>query len=259
MGVKLNIEHCQKIAAEKGGECLSLDYKNSQTRVLWRCNCGHEWEAIPNNVIRGSWCPRCGIKKQKAQTNKYSIEYCKRIAIEHNGLCLSDIYINPDAHMLWKCGCGNEWKTTFDVIRKGAWCPKCGFEKKKITCFKKYGYDHQNKNPEMALKAARKMNNPSIKYHWFTNEELVCQGSWEAQVVDHLNLHQINYKWQPETFKLSTGKTYRPDLLLTDTQTWVEIKGFMRDDAKIKWEEFINSNPTAELWDKNKLKELEII
>jgi hypothetical protein len=58
---------------------------------------------------------------------------------------------------------------------------------------------------------------------------------------------------------LSSGVSYRPDLHLTDIGLWVEIKGYMRDDAKLKWEEFHNTiNPNSEVWDTNKLKEMGI-
>ena len=123
----------------------------------------------------------------------------------------------------------------------------------------KYGCKSPNHVREIALKQARASNKQFIKTHWLTSEELVCQASWEAKVVDYLNQNQINYKWQPETIKLSTGNTYRPDLYLVDTDTWVEIKGWMRPKAKLKWDEFKKLYPTAELWDQKKLKELKIL
>jgi hypothetical protein len=123
----------------------------------------------------------------------------------------------------------------------------------------RYGVRHATQNAGIALKAAKKSNNKHVKYHWKTNEELVCQASWEAKVVDYLNAKQISFDWQPKTFKMPTGKTYRPDLYLVEQDVWVEIKGWMRPEAKIKWDWFKTEYPTAELWDKKKLKEMGIL
>jgi hypothetical protein len=137
--------------------------------------------------------------------------------------------------------------------------PKTEKERIKKTILERYGVEHISHSNEIALKIAKKVNKPSIKFHWQTNEELVCQGSYEAKVVDYLNLNQIYYKWQPEVFKLSTGKTYRPDLYLVDSDTWVEIKGWMRLDAKEKWDEFHTNYPNSEIWSKEKLKDMKIL
>jgi hypothetical protein len=57
--VKLTIEEMQKIAKERGGNCLSDTYINNQTKLLWECAEGHQWEARPNDIKRGKWCPEC--------------------------------------------------------------------------------------------------------------------------------------------------------------------------------------------------------
>lgn len=52
------IEQMQLIATERGGKCLSAIYKPS-SKIQWQCSEGHVWEALPDSVIRGSWCPIC--------------------------------------------------------------------------------------------------------------------------------------------------------------------------------------------------------
>lgn len=52
----------QQIANSKpgGGECISKVYINMHTPLKWRCgNCGNEWEALPQSVKNGTWCPKC--------------------------------------------------------------------------------------------------------------------------------------------------------------------------------------------------------
>ncbi len=64
---RLNIEMMQEIAKQKNGKCLSGTYVNNKTPLLWECSEGHQWEAIPNNVKRGSWCPYCARMARKGE------------------------------------------------------------------------------------------------------------------------------------------------------------------------------------------------
>jgi hypothetical protein len=48
-----------KLAESRGGKCLSTEYKNDMTNILWQCSENHTWEATPNNIKRNKWCPAC--------------------------------------------------------------------------------------------------------------------------------------------------------------------------------------------------------
>jgi len=61
---KLTIEDIHKVAIEKGGKCLSDKYVNARTNLTWECSKGHRWEATPDNIKRGGWCPTCGGTKK---------------------------------------------------------------------------------------------------------------------------------------------------------------------------------------------------
>jgi len=61
---RASIAYMKKFAQDRGGDCLSLDYVNSKTKLLWSCSRNHTWEAIPLNIInKGSWCPVCFKEK----------------------------------------------------------------------------------------------------------------------------------------------------------------------------------------------------
>jgi Zn finger protein HypA/HybF involved in hydrogenase expression len=61
---KHTIEEMKIIARERGGECLSSKYI-PEGKLTWQCNdCGHVWSALTNNVLRGSWCPKCSRSKR---------------------------------------------------------------------------------------------------------------------------------------------------------------------------------------------------
>jgi len=54
-----DIHAIQALAENRGGMCISSEYVGSAEKVRWRWANGHEWEATPNQIQRGSWCPRC--------------------------------------------------------------------------------------------------------------------------------------------------------------------------------------------------------
>jgi hypothetical protein len=61
---RLGLELCQQAALAKGGKCLSNEYVNSGIKLTWQCAEGHEWNSIPDSVVRlGTWCPKCMGKR----------------------------------------------------------------------------------------------------------------------------------------------------------------------------------------------------
>lgn len=247
-----SIEMCIAHAESKGGKCLDSVYVHSQSNLRWQCKNGHTWNAQWQPVKLGSWCPSCvGVAK-------HNIDMCREFALNKGGQCLSDEYVNADLKLQWQCDKGHTWKSTWSTIKADHWCPKCKPERARATNIIRYGVPSPIQHPDIALKVARAQNKTTIKNHWKTNEELVCQGSYEAKTVNYLNNNKIDYLWQPKIFKLSKS-TYRPDLYLVQEDKWVEIKGYMRPDAQIKWDEFKKMFPTAELWDRSKLKQLSVL
>lgn len=95
------------------------------------CEMGHTFKMQYDSVItRKEWCPTCGRQRSNAANalRKIGIERCKRFAIEHNGICLSDKYINGLTKMTWCCNKHNIiWLSEAGRIVGGkTWCPKCG-------------------------------------------------------------------------------------------------------------------------------------
>lgn len=61
---KGTIEEMQKIAKERGGECLSKTYVNGNTKLRWQCREGHQWVAVPRSIKhQKAWCPNCAKEK----------------------------------------------------------------------------------------------------------------------------------------------------------------------------------------------------
>jgi len=117
---KSSIDEMHKLAIKMQGKCLSKEYINTGSKIRWQCKFGHQWEAVPNSVKQGYWCPAC------AGMQKGTIEAMRAIAKEYGGKCLSDKYINTHTKLTWQCKNGHEWKNTPAVIKyRKSWCPDC--------------------------------------------------------------------------------------------------------------------------------------
>jgi hypothetical protein len=126
---KLTIEEMHKLAQKREGKCLSSDYINARTKLLWKCDNGHEWRATPDSIKRGSWCKICGYKKT-ADAKRLSIEEMNKIAESRGGKCLSDNYVDAHTKIIWSCSKGHHWEAKPNSIQQGQWCPECSGKKK---------------------------------------------------------------------------------------------------------------------------------
>lgn len=57
------IEDLKKLAKERGGFCLSTTYEGAFVQLEWKCQKSHIWRAVPDSVLRGTWCPECNIHR----------------------------------------------------------------------------------------------------------------------------------------------------------------------------------------------------
>jgi hypothetical protein len=274
---RLTIEKVRIFVENRGFILLSKTYTNNRIKLSMLCDKKHSCSITYRDFEQGHGCSKYGGSERK--TTK---EIKKFIKIKGYRLRESKWeYINSHAKIPLLCPEEHSCDLPYYTFREGHGCIECavfkriktnldkyGVEhssqneeikaKRKETCLKRHGVESPTQNLTIALKAARSSNNSYIRYHWKTNEELVCQGGWEAKVVDYINANKIDFEWQPKTFKMPNGKTYRPDLYLVEQDVWVEIKGWMRGDAQAKWDWFKSEHPTAELWDKKKLRSMGI-
>ena len=121
----LTIEEMQEVAVERGGQCLSDEYINTTANLRWQCAEHHKWEAAPDSITQGSWCPECSRSK------RLTIVGMQEIASERGGKCLSDKYINSSTKLTWECGEHHIWEAAPSDIKRKRWCPECAKIKRK--------------------------------------------------------------------------------------------------------------------------------
>lgn len=104
--------------------------------------------------------------------------------------------------------------------------PKSESHKKKISELKT-----GSKNPNFGKKCK------SGKRNWYTcpdGKVVSMRSYWEASFADYLNKNSIDWQYESKTFNLPDGSAYTPDFFLPQTNEWVEVKGWYREEHKQK-------------------------
>jgi predicted nuclease of restriction endonuclease-like RecB superfamily len=85
------------------------------------------------------------------------------------------------------------------------------------------------------------------------------RSTWELKYAQYLDMQGIKWQYEP-TFILSDGKVYLPDFQLSSGDI-IEVKGYMREDTRIKWEMFCSEHPelNKSLVTKVEMKQLRLI
>jgi len=186
------LEKLMEIVADKSGQCLSIKYFGNKNKLKWKCAKGHIWEAKPNDIVSGRWCPEC------AGTKKLTIEEMQKLAIAHKGKCLSESYINDVTKLKWQCLEGHIWEATpHNVKDRNSWCPKCsGNVKLKIEDMIAIAKQHGGQC------LSQKYSGLNTKLNWQCSEGHI----WEAIANNVKN----KKSWCPVCFNLRRNKNKLP-------------------------------------------------
>lgn len=110
--LKHTLNECKKFAEIKEGNCLSTEYSNNSTKMLWECKKGHQWKATFRDIFNiDSWCPFCSGRKKECpytyqDTKKIVRNFGVKTAKEYHNLCkmIPDLFHHPNRYY-------KEWKS----------------------------------------------------------------------------------------------------------------------------------------------------
>ena len=164
---KLTIEYTKEKIKELAVkyECLSDVYVNARTKLLLRCDKGHEFWMNWRCFQMGQRCPECNLERQRL-----GIEYIKNKTkeIAEGYEYLSDVYMNSKIKLKFKCNNNHEFWMKWDHFSKEHRCPICwkeknrgrdhsrwkgGVSKKDVTLYDTYAiqlrkYEEVRRDPE---------------------------------------------------------------------------------------------------------------
>lgn len=119
------LREMQTLAEQRGGRCVSAKYTNAQTKLHWTCAKGHTWQAKPNNISNGSWCPFCA-RARITEASRRTIDDLRQYAVSRGGECLASDLATPTTKVRWRCEAGHEWAASpQSALGTRAWCREC--------------------------------------------------------------------------------------------------------------------------------------
>jgi hypothetical protein len=208
-------------------------------------DCGKK--LVRQDAKRCKSCAKKGIlnsnyKKGKYIQNIYLCLECNR-PISHmasQGLCKS-CFQKGSRNLSWKGGlphcidCGKQLGLYAYQITKR--CRRC------------FGLSIRGKkNPNYG----KSPNWKRIKY-----KNTWMRSTWEVAYAKYLDKNKTKWLYEPKTFDLE-NTTYTPDFYLPESDTYIEIKGWMRIKSQDKIDR-ISQQIKIKIIDKKILKELKII
>lgn len=225
---KHTIEKMQVLAAKNGGECLSDEYVNVETKLLWKCSAGHEFESVPHSILKGCWCMQC-YNDRRIPTQ----DIVDELAVTNGGLCLSE-YKDSYTPILWQCAKGHQWEVDYNHVQQGTWCPECNLSKIPTQddvnalaarsggkCLSAY----KNNKTQMKWQC-------SNKHVWESTYSHIQQGSWcpKCRAKTEQYCRSIF-----ECLFNSEFPNTRPDWLLNEEGNKLELDGYNKN-LKIAFE-----------------------
>ena len=100
----------------------------SSTKVWWKCEKGHSWQAVIYSRARGTGCPICARQKIQRRRNNLAItnpELVEEWDYEKNERPPEDYSHGMMEKVWWKCKEGHSWQAIIYNRSKGAGCPYC--------------------------------------------------------------------------------------------------------------------------------------
>ena len=119
---------------ERNGKLKPENFSaNSSKKVWWKCNKGHEWQAVISSRNKGAGCPYCsGYYAVKGKTDLQTVNpsLAKEWNYEKNSI-LTPMDVKPYSNkkVWWKCEKGHEWEATICSRNGGNGCPYCANQK----------------------------------------------------------------------------------------------------------------------------------
>jgi hypothetical protein len=114
-----------RLVTRRGGVVRSPQYVTAQTRLRLACRRGHEWEAVPARILRGSWCPICAGKKIQGVRRHDVLVRLRNIAAKRGGRVLSPAFEGSKIPIWVRCAHGHRWAARADSFDRGVWCRAC--------------------------------------------------------------------------------------------------------------------------------------
>ena len=219
-------------------------YKNSYTKIEFRCKEGHQWITTPDSVLSGCNCLTCANIQSSLRQRKSHEKFVEEVQILHPDITVIGKYVNANTKIEFMCSKGHVWKTTPHNILDGCSCPTCKGEKistKKTKSHEQFANELLQVSPNITVLGEYKGTFTKIKTkcnkcgcEW---ESMPCNllagcgcpkcatSKGEKMVEEYLERHNVVFETQ-KRFKDCVDQRPLPfDFYLPDYNLCIEYQG----------------------------------
>lgn len=173
----LYLKVLKQLAIDRGGICLEKEYKNSNTKMRFKCKEGHIWETTSHTIKKGAWCRHCHHNSMRN-----TIEQMHKLAAKHRGKCISKKYVKNNFAIKWECKYGHKFSAQPSNVTSGEWCPYCARNNQRLSIkdIKKFA----NNNGGRLISTEYISNSKKLEFEcrkghrWRASFNNVGHGSW---------------------------------------------------------------------------------
>lgn len=219
-------------------------YKNSHTKIEFRCKEGHKWVTTPSNVLMGKTCLTCANIQSSLRQRKSQEQFVEEVRNLHPDITVIGEYVNSNTKIEFMCSKGHVWKTAPHNILDGCSCPTCKGEKisaQKTKSHKQFVNELLQVSPDITVLGEYKGTFTKIKtkcnkcgHEW---ESMPCNllagcgcpkcatSKGEKMVEEYLERHNVVFETQ-KRFKDCVDQRPLPfDFYLPEYNMLIEYQG----------------------------------
>ena len=103
------------------------EYRTDKDALRVRCGiCGNEWQATPNNLLRGKGCSICAHKSVGLTRRKTHKQFLSELQEINPDIRVLGQYVRDREPVEVEClQCGNKWSPVASNLLQGRGCPRC--------------------------------------------------------------------------------------------------------------------------------------
>lgn len=127
MTARKNIFDIKQEAKRYGVELISEEYKNTKTKLSWRCPTHGEYQQTYCAFSKACGCPKCG-RLRGSRKRKYTISQVTDTLAKYGDSLLDNEYKGSHTKLKMNCQKHGVFYQTYSEYLSGHRCPKCGRE-----------------------------------------------------------------------------------------------------------------------------------
>ena len=157
---------------------MPLDkYVNNRTKIRFKCKKHNEvFMSMPKQILKNkSGCPKCQSETKRNNLLRTNAEFLQLLKRENIDVVPLETYRGGSVPILFRCSCGDLWRTTPERVLLGNHCKKCGYKK---FCGENNHFYNPKLTDEDRQNAKFRFRNPGYKNFvraCFERDNYTCQ------------------------------------------------------------------------------------